>query len=124
VAEYPPLLPTVKERYPLRGVLRTSLTDGSAAGISSHEKNVFFSFGDEPMKEAKAGNDSAVKSSTFFGECRTPTHFQPIEKIPVYSLQCLRVTAIFHKLLKISRFPHLQNQHSWVQLPSGAPRFQ
>jgi hypothetical protein len=70
VAEYPPLRPAVKERCPLRGVLRTSLTDGSAAGVSSHEKNVFFSSADEHMKEAKAGNDSAVQPSTFFGECR------------------------------------------------------
>ena len=70
MAEYPSLRPAVKERHPLRGVLCTSLTDGSAAGVSSHEKNVFFSCADEHMKEAKAGKDCAVKSSPFFGECR------------------------------------------------------
>ena len=39
-----------------------------------------------------------------------------MEKIPVYSFQGFRVTAIFHKLPKISRFSHLQNQYSPVQL--------
>jgi hypothetical protein len=34
------------------------------------------------------------------------------------------VTGVFRKLLEISRFSHLQNQYSWVQLPSGAPKIQ
>ncbi len=31
------------------------------------------------------------------------------------------MTDVSHKLLKIRRFSHLQNQYSWVRLPSGAP---
>ena len=32
------------------------------------------------------------------------------------------MTDVSHKLLKIRRFSHLQNQYSWVQIPSGAPK--
>ena len=68
--QYPPLGPSVKERCPLRGVLCTSLTDGSAAGVSSHEKNVFFSCVDEHMRKVKVDSRRAVNCFPFCGEYR------------------------------------------------------
>jgi hypothetical protein len=53
-----------------RGVLRTSLTAGSVAGVSSHEKNVFFSCVDEPMKKVKVDSRGTVNCFPFCGEYR------------------------------------------------------
>ena len=49
-------------------------------------------------------------------------HFNTTEKITLRALQGFCGWCSSHKHMKIKDMAHLQNQYSWVQLPSGAPQ--
>jgi hypothetical protein len=68
------------------------------------------------------GLDSALSANTGrVYQGKFPTHFQPIVWIPMGAFQYFRVPMRSCKCLKMLEITALQNQYSWVQLPSGAP---